>query len=219
MKKMEFTKHLKMMQSIVVLQERTIQDYRSTYNDIREWLRREKEGENRERLVIDWDDVVFEVDLLKSQEIDLDYILELIFEKNKNTKDKSFLVEEIRRIIRSSTENRAKESMIVDFVNQTDLDEIKDKASIIDLFYQFAQKELKKEAEKLIKAEKLNEDAAKRYILASLKKEYASENGTALNEILPKMSPLNPEYHTKKQRVFEKISAFVEKFNGVGGVI
>ena len=208
-----------MMQSIVVLQERTIQDYRSTYNDIREWLRREKEGENRERLVIDWDDVVFEVDLLKSQEIDLDYILELIFEKNKNTKDKSFLVEEIRRIIRSSTENRAKESMIVDFVNQTDLDEIKDKASIIDLFYQFAQKELKKEAEKLIKAEKLNEDAAKRYILASLKKEYASENGTALNEILPKMSPLNPEYHTKKQRVFEKISAFVEKFNGVGGVI
>ena len=207
------------MQSIVVLQERTIQDYRSTYNDIREWLRREKEGENRERLVIDWDDVVFEVDLLKSQEIDLDYILELIFEKNKNTKDKSFLVEEIRRIIRSSTENRAKESMIVDFVNQTDLDEIKDKASIIDLFYQFAQKELKKEAEKLIKAEKLNEDAAKRYILASLKKEYASENGTALNEILPKMSPLNPEYHTKKQRVFEKISAFVEKFNGVGGVI
>lgn len=40
-----------------------------------------------------------------------------------------------------------------------------------------------------------------------------------LNEALPKMSPLNPKYHTKKQIVFEKISSFVEKFKGVGGTI
>ncbi len=157
--------------------------------------------------------------LLKSQEINLDYILELIFEKNKNTKNKSALIEEIRRIIRSSTGNRAKEGLIVDFINQTDLDEMQDKASIIDAFFQFAQKEQKKEAETLINEEQLNVEAAKRYILSSLKKEYASENGTGLNELLPKMSPLNPKYHTKKQGVFEKISAFVEKYKGVGGVI
>ena len=60
-------------------------------------------------------------------------------------------------------------------------------------------------------------DAAKRYITASLKREYASENGTELNSILPKMSPLNPQYLTKKQSVFEKISLFVERFKGVGG--
>lgn len=210
---------IKTMQSIDVLQERRVQDYRSTYNDIREWLRREKEGKDKEKSKIDWDDVVFEVDLLKSQEINLDYILELIFEKNKNNKDKNTLVEDIRRIIRSSTGNRAKESLIVDFINQTDLDEIQDKASIIDAFFQFAQNEQKKEAEELINEEQLNEEAAKRYILASLKKEYASENGTGLNEVLPKMSPLNPQYHTKKQSVFEKISAFVEKYKGVGGVI
>ena len=65
----------------------------------------------------------------------------------------------------------------------------------------------------------LNEEAAKRYILTSLKREYASENGTELNEILPKMSPLNPKYLTKKQSVFQKIAAFVEKFKGVGGAI
>ena len=120
---------------------------------------------------------------------------------------------------RASTGNRAKESLIVAFINQTDLDEIQDKASIIDAFFQFAQKEQKREAEELIMEEKLNEEAAKRYILTSLRKEYASENGTDLNEILPKMSPLNPQYHTKKQSVFEKISTFVEKFKGVGGVI
>ena len=210
---------INIMQSVVVLQERTIQDYRSTYNDICEWLRRERKGKERENSKIDWDDVVFEVDLLKSQEINLDYILELIYEKNKKSKDKDALVEEIRRIIRSSTGNRAKESLIVDFINQTDLDAIQDKTGVMDAFYQFAQKELKKEAEELIHEEQLNVDAAKRYILASLKKGYASENGTGLNELLPKMSPLNPKYHTKKQSVFEKIAALVEKFKRVGGTI
>ena len=205
------------MQEIKMPEERTIQDYRSTYNDIREWLRREKAGKEKEESSVDWDDVVFEIDLLKSQEINLDYILELIFEKNKKVKDKGTLVEEVRRLIRSSTGSRAKESLVIDFINQTDLDEIQDKASIIDRFFSFAQKEQKREAEELINSEELNIDAAKRYILSSLKREYASENGTELNEILPKMSPLNSKYLTKKQSVFQKIAAFVEKFKGVGG--
>lgn len=201
------------------IEERTIQDYRSMYNDIREWLRREKEGKEKEKSSIDWDDVEFEIDLLKSQEINLDYILELIFEKNKKMKNKELLVEDIRRIIRSSVGNRAKESLVVDFINRTNLDQFQDKASIIEAFFTFAQQEQKREAEELINNEKLNEEAAKRYIMASLKREYASENGTELNEILPKMSPLNPQYLTKKKSVFQKIAAFVEKFKGVGGEI
>ncbi|MCP4989165.1 MAG: type I restriction endonuclease subunit R, partial [Colwellia sp.] len=60
---------------------------------------------------------------------------------------------------------------------------------------------------------------SKRYITASLKREYASEKGNDLNELLPKMSPLNPQYLTKKQQVFQKISSFVEKFKDVGGKI
>ena len=210
---------IEVMKDVDMLAERAVQDYRSTYNDIREWIRREKDGKDKEKSLIDWDDVIFEVDLLKSQEINLDYILELIFEKNKNVKDKKALIEEVRRIIRSSTGNRAKESLVVDFINQTDLDDIQDKASIIEAFFTFAQAEQKKEAEKLIDEEELNLDAAKRYILTSLKREYASENGTELNEILPKMSPLNPKYLTKKQSVFQKISNFIEKFKGIGGKI
>ncbi len=207
------------MQEIPVLPVRTIQDYRSTYNDIRDWLHREKAGNDKTTSTIDWDDVVFEVDLLKSQEINLDYILQLIFENNKNRKDKKTLVEDVRRIIRSSIGNRAKESLLVDFINQTDLDSIQDKASIIDAFFSFAQAEQQREVVELITEEKLNEEAAKRYITASLKREFASENGTELNGILPKMSPLNPQYLTKKQSVFQKIVAFVEKFKGVGGKV
>ncbi|MDK7280385.1 type I restriction endonuclease subunit R [Haemophilus haemolyticus] len=207
------------MQPINMPSERSIQNYRSTYNDIRDWLRRQKDGEEKAKSTIDWDDVVFEVDLLKSQEINLDYILELIFEHNKKTKNKSELIDEIRAIIRSSLGNRAKESLIVDFINQTNLDNIADKAGIIESFFQFAQKEQQQEANELISTEGLNIEDAKRYINVSLQRGYASEQGTDLNEALPKMSPLNPQYLTKKQNVFQKISAFVEKFKGIGGKV
>ena len=207
------------MMEVDVLQERTVQDYRSTYNDIRDWFRREREGQTPEESKIDWDDVVFEIDLLKSQEIDLDYILELVFEHNKKTKDKDALIDEVRRIIRSSIGNRAKEGLVVDFIHDTDLEPIQDKAGIISAFFAYAQKRQKKEAANLIVEEKLNEEAAKRYIQTSLKHEFASENGTDLNAILPKMSPLNPQYLTKKRSVFQKIVAFVEKFKGIGGTV
>ncbi|MDP4535581.1 type I restriction endonuclease subunit R [Alkalimonas collagenimarina] len=205
------------LQTIRIPPERKVQDYRSTYNDIRDWIRREKAAEDQAQSTIDWDDVEFEVDLLKSQEINLDYILELIFEQNKKNKSKGELIDEVRRMIRASLGNRAKESLVVDFINQTDLDEMPDKAGIIDEFFKFAQAEQEREAEELIRSENLNEDAARRYIRASLRREYATENGTELNSTLPKLSPLNPEYRTKKQSVFQKISAFVEKFKGVGG--
>lgn len=205
------------MQKMVMPSDRSIQDYKSTYNDIRDWLRREKEGKKTEESGIDWDDVIFEIDLLKSQEINLDYILELIFDKNKKKMDKSSLIEEIRRIIRSSVGNRAKESLIVDFINDTDLDSIIDKTEIIKAFFEYAQSRQKKEAIELIRSEKLNEKEAKHYLEISLRREFASENGTDFNSILPKMSPLNPQYLTKKQAVFQKIIAFIEKFKGVGG--
>ncbi len=210
---------LSALQVITLPAERKIQDYRSTYNDVRDWLRREKSSAEKEKSTIDWDDVVFEIDLLKSQEINLDYILELIFEHNKKIKSKSELVDEVRRVIRASLGNRAKESLLVDFINQTDLDQIGDKASVIDAFFTFAQAEQQREAQELITTENLNAEAARRYITTSLKREFASDSGTELNAVLPKMSPLNPQYLTKKQSVFQKIAAFVEKFKGVGGQV
>jgi len=199
------------------LSERKIQDYRSTYNDIREWLRHEKNATDDERSRIDWDGVVFEVDLLKSQEINLDYILELIFDKNKKSNDKAGLIAEARRAIRASLGSRAKEGLIVDFISQTDLDQFDEKASLIDAFFTFARGEQRREMVEIIESEDLNPEAARRYILASVKREFASENGADLNAILPRMSPLNPQFRSKKAIVLAKISAFVDKFKGVGG--
>ncbi|OCX69027.1 type I restriction endonuclease subunit R [Acidithiobacillus thiooxidans] len=207
------------LQAVQIPSERKTQDYRSTYNDVRDWLRREKSASEKAESSIDWDDVVFEVDLLKSQEINLDYILELIFENNKKIKDKVALVEDVRRVIRASLGNRAKETLLVDFINQTDLDQLGDKTSLIEAFFTFAQGEQRREADALIADENLNVEAARRYISVSLKREFASDNGTELNALLPKMSPLNPQYLSKKQSVFQKIAAFVEKFKGVGGQV
>lgn len=198
---------------------REIQDYRSTYNDIKSWYENERRNQEDSESKVDWDSIVFEVELLKSQEINLDYILELIFETNKRVSDKDELVSEITRTIRASLGNRAKEDLIVAFIHDSDLDSFDDKSGIIEQFFIFAQGEQKREADELIQIEGLNEQSAKRYIQASLKHEYASENGNDLNEALPKMSPLNPQYRTKKQTVFQKISRFVEKFKGIGGEI
>ena len=206
------------LKSITIPDKRKVQDYLSTYNDIRDWVQKQKNANEQEELSPIWDDVVFEVDLLKSQEINLDYILEQIFENNKKFKDKRELVEDVRRMIRASIGNRAKESLVVDFINGTDLDEFGDKASVMEAFYNFARGEQQIEAEELINSEGLNAEFAMRYIANSLKSGKAIDHGTGLNAILPAMSPLNLQYHSKKQSVFQKISDFVEKFKGVGGL-
>ncbi|WP_311566583.1 type I restriction endonuclease subunit R [Porphyromonas uenonis] len=207
------------MMTMELLPERAVQNYRSTYNDIREWLHKQRQGDAPKATLRDWDDVVFEVTLLKAQEINLDYILGLIFEHNKANMSKSDIVEEIRRIIRASVGSRAKEGLIVDFIHDTDLDALETRADVITAFFSYAQERQWHEAEELIAEEGLNAEAARRYIQTSLRREYASDQGTDLYDVLPKMSPLNRNYLTKKQSVFERIVAFVEKFKGVGGKV
>ena len=94
-----------------------------------------------------------------------------------------------------------------------------DKARVIDAFLMFSRAEQQRDAQALIADENLNEEAARRYITASLEREFASDNGTDLDAILPRMSPLNPHYLSKKHSVFRKIATFVDKFKGVGGQI
>ena len=201
------------LKTVDTFTDREIQDYRSTYNDIHDRLRREKA--EKEDFGNDWDGVVFEVDLLKSLEINLDYILELIFEHNK-VQGETELENEVRRILRASISHRAKEDLILDFINQTDLDKIGDKADIIESFYQFAQEVQHREVEEIINSENLNVEAAKHYIRVSIKRGFASENGTELNDTLPKMSLLNPQYEGKRNKVLQKTSELVEKFKGFG---
>lgn len=76
----------------------------------------------------------------------------------------------MRRLIRASLGNRAKESLLVDFINQTDLDQLGDKAGVIEAFFTFARAEQQREAQELIRSENLNAEEARRYLSASLKR-------------------------------------------------
>lgn len=205
------------LRSQEVISVRDDQDYRSVYNDIRDWIRHGREPKEQEESQLDWDQITFEVDLLKSQEINLDYILELVFEYNKRHGDKEMLIAEIRRIIRSSIEHRAKEELMVSFIQQLDLKGLTDQATLLADFYHYAQECQRRELATLIAEENLQEEAAKRYIQHSLLRGYASENGTDLHSALPKMSPINPSYLPKKRQVLERIRAFVDKYKGIGG--
>lgn len=205
------------LRSQEVISVRDDQDYRSAYNDIRDWIRHGREPKEQEESQLDWDQITFEVDLLKSQEINLDYILELVFEYNKRHGDKEQLIDEIRRIIRSSIEHRAKEELMVSFIQQLDLKGLTDQATLLADFYHYAQECQRRELAALIAEENLQEEAAKRYIEHSLLRGYASENGTDLHKTLPKMGILSSNYLPTKKRVLERIRAFVDKYKGIGG--
>lgn len=207
---------LEEMQATVVLSTRKVQDCASVYHDIREWIKRERDEKKKSSLKVDWDSVVFEVDLLRSQEINLDYILRLIYDHHKMHSEKSALIEEVRRVIRASLGQRAKESLIVDFIECTDLDSIAEREDIIPAFYEFAQQRRDEERDQLIAEEGLRPEAAHHFIDFSLRRGYASNQGTDLDEILPfKVSPLDRNSRAKRNAVFERISAFVEKFTGI----
>lgn len=117
---------------------------------------------------------------------------------NKKYSDKTTVKEEVKRLIRSNVNHHAKEGLMVDFIEKVNINDLPNKESVIESFYTFAQKKLQVEVDNLIQQENLNAGAVRRYISSSLKREYASDNGTALNETLPKLSPLNPQYKTKK---------------------
>lgn len=205
------------LKSIPVPEPRMIQDWTSKYYDIKDEYRDDDDDQTTTDST--WDDVTFELELLMAQEINLDYILELILNTHKTTPNKDDLIAEIKRVVRSSVGTRAKEDLIVSFINETDLDSLDDIPDIIAKFFAFAQKEKRREINNLITEEKLDPKRARNYIASSLKKGYATDKGSDINNMMPKLSPFNKHYLDIKQRIFTKIKNIVEKYNDVGGEI
>lgn len=203
------------LRAIPVPEPRMVQDWTSKYYDIKDEYQEDNDGKTPSSST--WDDVTFELELLTSQEINLDYILELILNTHKKTDNKEDLIAEIKRVVRSSVGTRAKEDLIVAFINETDLDSLGDTPDIIAKFFSFAQKEKKREIDKLIEDENLNPKLARHYIASALKKEYATDKGSDINNMMPKLSPFNKNYLDAKQKLYAKIKHIVDKFKGVGG--
>ncbi len=144
----------------------------------------------------------------------MDYILALILEKSKENDDVESLKTEVRRVIRSSLGTRAKEELIIDFINSTRLSKLKNTDDVLDSFYEFARKEKDVKIKSLIEEEKLKDDS-KRFIEKVITKGYVEYAGDELDRIIPPTSRRQGAREKKKQSVLEKIRNIVDVFVGI----
>ena len=197
-----------------IISERLMQDMKSVYVDIRESILNERRSKEAEEAQVDFSDVEFQIDLLKTDEINLDYILALILEKARGNDNIESLKAEVRRVIRSSLGTRAKEDLIMEFISKTRLSELKNTDDIIETFYEFAKKEKVVKINQLIAEENLNEKA-NRFIEKSISKGYVEYAGDELDGIIPPLSRRGGVREKKKEIVLEKIRKVVEVFVGI----
>ena len=197
-----------------IISERLMQDMKSVYVDIRESILNERRSKEAEEAQVDFSDVEFQIDLLKTDEINLDYILALILEKARGNDNIESLKAEVPRVIRSSLGTRAKEDLIMEFISKTRLSELKNTDDIIETFYEFAKKEKVVKINQLIAEENLNEKA-NRFIEKSISKGYVEYAGDELDGIIPPLSRRGGVREKKKEIVLEKIRKVVEVFVGI----
>ena len=199
-----------------IISDRQMQDMKSVYMDICEDIRntgKNDENKNGEE-EIDFSNVEFQIDLLKTDEINLDYILSLILKKSEEHDDIETLKSEIRRIIRTSLGTRAKEDLIMNFINKTDLSEIKNSGDILESFYKYANEEKKIKIDELIENEGLKKDS-ERFIERSINRGFVDYAGAEIDSILPPTSRRKGAREAKKQTVLQKIRNIVEIFIGI----
>ncbi len=191
-----------------ILSERDIQDYHSMYIDLYNEFRKSSEVE-KENIN---DDLVFEMELIKQIEINIDYIIELIKKYHEDhIKNKEILVD-INKAIESSVELRNKKDLIEQFISSLEIQSTVDKD-----WQEFVEKKKIEELEQIIKDENLNRDNTYAFIKNSFRDGNISTTGTSLSTVLPPVSRFSEkgERTKKKETVIEKFTRFFDRFFGI----
>ncbi|EGV10598.1 type I restriction and modification enzyme - subunit R C-terminal domain protein [Streptococcus constellatus subsp. pharyngis SK1060 = CCUG 46377] len=196
------------------ISEGYLQDLKSAYVEIRDEFLNLKNYEKSKDLEVDLSDVEFEIELLKTDEINLDYILALIVEKSKNSESKEAMKAEVSRVIRSSIDIRAKEELVIGFINDTDLANLKDHDEIINAFYAYGKERKAVAIRELAESEKLV-DGYQLFIDRAIQRGYAENSGTDLDEIIPPTSRRKGARELKKQQILVKVQHLVEIYKGI----
>ncbi len=193
-----------------ILTERDIQDYHSMYidlyNDFRKTIDEEKENVN--------DDVVFEMELIKQVEINIDYVLSLIKKYHEDhTKNRELLID-INKAIDSSVELRNKKDLINQFITTLDVNAVVDED-----WDKFVEQKKIEELEQIITNENLDRDATYTFIKNSFKDGNVAVTGTAISKVLPPVSRFSPsgERTQKRESVLTKLTDFFERFFDISG--
>ena len=193
-----------------MITERDLQDYLGRYQDLRdEWKRKRENGESTDII----DDIVFEVELIKQIEINIDYILMLV-KKYHDThgEDKEVLIT-IKKAIDASPELRSKKQLIETFIAG-----INDVDDVMTEWNGFVAQQRENDLVELIQDEKLKPEETRIFLENSFREGEIKTVGTDIDRIMPPVSRFGGGNRTKKkQTVIDKLKAFFEKYFGVGG--
>ena len=189
-----------------ILSEREYQDYQSIYIDL--YQKRKPKDTDKESIN---DDIIFEIELIKQVEINIDYILMKVAEYYKsNKKDKEILID-IKKAIDSSIELRSKKELIEGFI-----DRVNSSKNVTDDFKKFVKEEKEKDLEKVIEEEKLKPEETKKFIDNSLRDGTLKTTGTDIDKLLPPVSRFGGGNRIeKKLGVIEKLKGFFDKYLGL----
>lgn len=193
-----------------MISERDLQDYLGRYQDLRdEWNNRRKHGESTDIT----DDIVFEVELIKQIEINIDYILMLVKKyHDSHFEDKEVLVT-IKKAINASPELRSKKALIETFIAG-----INDVEDVMTEWHDYVAKKREEELVQIIRDEKLKEPETRKFIENAFRDGEIKTTGTDIDKLMPPVSRFGGSNRAaKKQGVIDKLKSFFEKFFGVGG--
>lgn len=187
-----------------ILTERDVQDYHSMYinaNDFRNKIKGDNENVN--------DDIVFEMELIKQVEVNIDYILALIKKYQEgHLKDKGIVIS-IGKAIDSSVELRNKKELIEQFIES-----LTPTTNVDDDWHSFVDAKKLEELETIITDENLDKDETYKFITNAFRDGFVQSTGTSISKVLPPVSRFTPTGDRTKKRdtVIEKLTAFFNKF-------
>ena len=191
-----------------ILTEREMQDYQGRYNDLYdEWRNRRQDCEKEDIT----DDIVFEIELIKQIEINIDYILLLVKKYHDAHKEDKELLITINKAVDSSLELRSKKVLIQNFIAG-----INDVDDVLLEWKQFVAQKKEEELAAIIAEEKLKEAETRKFIEYSFRDGAMKTTGTDIDKIMPPMSMFGGDREKNKAYIIQRLLEFFERFFGIG---
>ncbi len=187
--------------------ERDLQDYQSIYIDLYSKFVKKEESEKESIL----DDIVFEIELIKQVEVNIDYILKLVMQYLLNNKKDEELSVKIYKTIDSTIQLRNKKELIEQFINSTHIESEEDGYI---RWQNYIENEKEKEITNIINEEKLKEEETKTFINNAFRDGEIKTSGVDFDKLLPPISRFSKTENRqeKKNKIAEKLTTFFEKF-------
>lgn len=192
-----------------ILSERDFQDYLGRYQDLRdEWKNRKPSGEKEDIT----DDIVFEIELIKQIEINIDYILLLVQKYHDSHCDDKEVLITIRKAVDASPELRSKKALIETFIAG-----INDVSDVMLEWRTFVAEEKERQLVAIIQEENLKDDETRRFMESSFRDGSVKTTGTDIDRLMPPISRFGGGNRAeKKQTIIEKLKGFFDRFFGIG---